>query len=63
MLPWEPLDAGGKRRVRAFGKRLKPGQLSSVGMPQSSKIYTFRQFVGRQRAYLLFFQPASRLHV
>lgn len=29
----------GKRRDLAFGRRLKPGQFSSVGMPQSSKIY------------------------
>lgn len=30
---------GGRRSVRAFGNRLKPGQVSSVGIPQSSNIY------------------------
>lgn len=29
----------GRRRDFAFGRRLKPGQFSSVGMPQSSNIY------------------------
>lgn len=38
MLPEVALDAGGKRRVRACGRREKPGQVASVGMPQSSKI-------------------------
>lgn len=28
----------GRRSDRAFGRRLKPGQLSSVGMPHISKI-------------------------
>lgn len=32
------LDVAGKRRERALGRRLKPGQVDSVGMPQSSKI-------------------------
>lgn len=29
----------GRRRERALGRRLKPGQDCSVGMPQSSKIW------------------------
>ncbi len=29
---------GGRRRERAWGRRLKPGQVVSVGRPQSSKI-------------------------
>ena len=32
---WEVL---GRRSERALGRRLKPGQVASVGMPQSSKI-------------------------
>ena len=30
----------GRRSERALGRRLKPGQLVSVGIPQSSKIWT-----------------------
>lgn len=30
---------GGRRRARALGRRRKPGQVSSVGRPHSSKIY------------------------
>lgn len=37
-LPAAPRWLLGRRSERAFGRRLKPGQLSSVGMPQSSKI-------------------------
>ena len=29
----------GRRRALAFGRRLKPGQMSSVGIPQSSKTW------------------------
>lgn len=29
----------GKRSDRAFGRRLKPGQVASVGIPQASKIW------------------------
>jgi hypothetical protein len=38
---WGP---GGKRRDFAFGRRRKPGQVSSEGMPQSSKIWMFLVF-------------------
>jgi hypothetical protein len=37
-LPAAPRWLLGRRRERAFGRRLKPGQASSVGMPHSSKI-------------------------
>lgn len=37
-LPEAPRWLLGRRSERAFGRRLKPGQASSVGMPQSSKI-------------------------
>lgn len=40
-LPDAPLWLLGRRRERAFGRRLKPGQVSSVGMPQSSKTCMF----------------------
>lgn len=40
-LPDAPAWLLGRRRVRALGRRLKPGQVSSVGMPQSSKICKF----------------------
>jgi hypothetical protein len=39
-LPEAPRWLLGRRRERALGRRLKPGQVSSVGMPHSSKIYT-----------------------
>lgn len=31
----------GRRRARALGRRRNPGQVSSAGRPQSSKIYGF----------------------
>lgn len=37
-LPAAPRWLLGRRSERAFGRRLKPGQASSVGMPHSSKI-------------------------
>lgn len=41
LLITEPCVAGffGKRKLRAFGRRRKPGHDSSVGIPQSSKIF------------------------
>ena len=37
-LPEAPRWLLGRRRERALGRRLKPGQASSVGMPHNSKI-------------------------
>lgn len=54
--PWLDFEAGGKRSVRAFGRRLKAGQLSSVGIPQSSRIYTFVNEMVRT-SYLLLSSP------
>lgn len=47
-LPDAPLWLLGKRSERAFGRRLKPGQLSSVGMPQSLKIYMHVNYTTRR---------------
>lgn len=51
-LPDAPFWLLGRRRERALGKRLKPGQVSSVGIPQSSKICMFRQLQTLEGAYL-----------
>ena len=36
----------GRRSDRALGRRLKPGQVASVGIPQSSKIWNGQQGIG-----------------
>jgi hypothetical protein len=51
-LPVAPRWLLGRRSERAFGRRLKPGQISSVGMPQSSKICTLVNYTTRH-VYLL----------
>ena len=35
----------GRRSERALGRRLKPGQVASVGIPQSSNIWNSQQGV------------------
>lgn len=39
MLPCADLACEGSRSERALGRRLKPGHISSVGIPQSSNTY------------------------
>ena len=52
-LPAAPRWLLGRRSERAFGRRLKPGHVSSVGMPQSSKIYMLVNYTTRH-AYLFY---------
>ena len=57
MLSCAAFEWVGSRNVRALGRRLKPGQLSSVGIPQSSKICAYVND-GVQLSHLFF--PAFR---
>lgn len=58
MLPCAALLDGGRRKVRALGRRLNPGQLSSVGMPQSSNICSHIRDV--MKYCICTFQPINR---
>lgn len=52
-LPAAPRWLLGRRSERAFGRRLKPGQASSVGMPHSSKICTLVNYINTGYASVL----------
>lgn len=58
MLPFADLLDAGRRKLRALGRRLNSGQLSSVGMPQSSKICSHISDVIDY--YICTFQPIDR---
>lgn len=56
-LPNAPFWLLGSRRERALGRRLKPGQVSSVGIPHSSKICMFVNY----KTWIAYrFSPALR---
>lgn len=52
-LPEAPRWLLGRRSERAFGRRLKPGHASSVGMPHSSKICTLVNYKKTEYASVL----------